>query len=560
MKGRKAKSGVVAALHERGGKLVAMVMREGAGERGRVDTLECDAGSAGELRAWLGTRGVTRLVRITPLRESLCKTAALAGVSDEAALSQSIALMAEGVLPVGVDAWRRAGGPMHANVGGAILTAWLRKDAPASLTELPETWITPHGALAALWDGKGSAVFSDRREGAVAMLLAGPAGAVARLAVESPADAAGWARTLAGVIAETAHAAGANVHEADSVRDGLVLDAGSIGRLRDEVPGASDSEPWLNTFGLCAGALLAARSRRDSVRALSNLRAAEPPRERSPAEVVIEWLLNPVNAWLLAAACVLLAVALPWTFAYGRQKVLQSRAAKFEKFSGGVGDIEKQGALYSQLDRSRWPMTKLLTDISRAAPEGITAISLRLANGQPLNLHGSARTPDLVNEFQARLTRTKVFGKVTVGRQEAKGDGVEFDLAAEVVQPNLPVNGADDFATPGKTLAERLYGAGASNAAVAAKPEGPVRSGGRERDSNRDRTADASTSKDSGAPPPPVSDAEIAKMTRAEAVRGWSSRKSYVQKNPGIEAAVRERLQDEEQKMRAQSDAMKGAK
>ncbi|MFA6045458.1 MAG: PilN domain-containing protein [Phycisphaerales bacterium] len=562
MKARKARNGVVAAVHEQHGKLVALVMRDGGGERRPVDTVECAAGATGELTTWLAARGVTRLVRITPLRESLCKTAALAAVNDEAALSQSIALMAEGALPVGVYPWRRAGAPLHTNVGGAILTAWLRRVVTESLTDLPETWITPHGALAAIWDGKGLALYSDRKEGAAAILMATPAGAVARLAVESPAEANAWGRALAGVVAETAHAAGANVAEATTLREGLVLDAGSIARLRDEVPGASDSEPWLNTFGLCAGALLAATSRRESVRALANLHGAQPPRERSPAEVVIEWLLNPVNAWMLAAACIVLAVTLPWTFAYGRQKVLQSRAAKFEKFNGGVGDIEMKGALYSQLDRSRWPMTKLLTDISRAAPEGITAINLRLANGQPLNLHGSARTPDLVNEFQARLTKTKVFGKVTVGRVEAKGDGVEFDLAADVVQPNLPVTGADDFATPGKTLAERLYGAGASNTAVAAKPEGSdSRPGRRERDSNRDRETETTASKDAGSgPPPPVSDAEIAKMSRVEAVKGWTSRRAYVQKNPGLEAAVKDRLQDEEQKMRAHSDALKGAK
>lgn len=552
MKVRKAKGGVVAAVQELGGKLVVLVMRDG--ERRPVDAAECDAGSPSELRTWLEARGVTRLVRITPLRESLCKAVALAAVNDEAALTQSIALMAEGALPVGVPAWRRAGGPLHASVGGAILTAWLRKDTPATLTDLPETWITPHGALAALWDGKGLAMYSDRGAGAAAVLLASPAGAVARLAVEAPADAPGWARVLGGIVTETAHAAGASLPTGDTAREGLMLDAGSLAKLREEIPGVSDSESWLNTFGLCAGALLAARSPRASVRALSELHAVEPPRERSPAEIVIEWLEHPVRAWLLAAACLLLAVALPWLFAFGRQKVLQTRATKFEKFSGGVGDIEKEGALYAQLDRSRWPMTKLLTDISRAAPEGITAINLRLANGQPLNLHGSARTPDLVNEFQARLTKTRVFGKVTVGRVEAKGDGVEFDLAADVVQPTLPVNGADDFASPGKTLAERLYGKGASNTAVEAKPERSDRQSGRDRPSASSRSSDAGSG-----PPPPVSDAEIAKMSQSEAMHAWAIRRKAT-KTSGLDPAVRDRLDSEAEKLNARFQMLKGGK
>lgn len=556
MKARKAKQSVVAAIHEHGGKLVALAMRDAPGERRVLDTVECAAGALPELRTWLRARGIERVVRVAPVRETLCKSVPMAAISDEQALTSSLALMAEGTFPASVPAYRRAGGPLHASAGGAILCAWLAKAPPAALSDLPETWITLHGALAALWDGKGVAVYSDGGAGAAGLLIAAPAGPVARVVLESPAEPEDWSQTLGALLRDTAHAAGVALPALLAARGGLMLDSGSVARLREELPGASASQPWLDVFGVCAGALLAACSARESVRPLAELYANEPPRERALAERCLDWLANPVHAWALAGACLILALLLPWGFAYGRQMVLAGRAAKFEQFSGGVGAIEKQGALYSQLDRSRWPMTKLLTDLSRAAPEGVTAINLRLANGQPLNLHGSARSADLVNEFQARLTKTKVFGKVTVGRVEAKGDAVEFDLAAEIVQPNLPVTGADDFASPGKTLAERLYGAGASNTAVA--EHAPASATGKS-EARRDRASEPAPSPETG-PPPAMTDAEIGKMTRTEAVKGWTSRKAYVQMNPGLESSVKQRLQDEEQKMRAQAAASKEGK
>lgn len=562
MKARKARPGVVAAAHERNGRLAVLALREAGDARRPVDTLECAADSTTELRTWLQARGVTRLIRIVPLRQSLCKVASLAAVPDEAALAQSTSLMAEAALPQSVAWFRRAGGPLPPNVGGAILTAWIGRHTAPRLSELPETWITPHAALAAMWDGKGFALYSDRADGCAALLLAGPAGAVARLLVEAPADPAPWGAMLKTAVAETAHAAGVNTPPPDLSGDGLVLDAASVAKLREEITCASDSDRWLNTFGLCAGAILAATSRRESVRALANLHAAEPPRQRTKPEIAVEWLGNPVNAWLTAIVCVLLAVALPWGFAFGREKVLQARAAKFEKFSGGVGDIEKQGALYRQLDQSRWPMTKLLTDVSRAAPAGITAINLRLAIGQPLNLHGSAPSADLVNEFQARLTKTKVFGKVTVGRVEAKGDGVEFDLSADVSQPTLPVTGAEDFASPGKTLAERLYGAGASNLAVAPKSDSSSRGGHRDSDRASREGSGAASSSSSDELPPPASDADVAKMTGIELLKGWTGRQAYMQKHPELDASTKQRLTDERDKMKARSAELrqKGAK
>jgi hypothetical protein len=54
-----------------------------------------------------------------------------------------------------------------------------------------------------------------------------------------------------------------------------------------------------------------------------------------------------------------------------------------------------------------------------------------------------------------------------------------------------------------------------------------------------------------------VSDEEIKKMNMVEAMKGWSSRSSYVSKNPNLDGATRQRLKDEEAKLRARHEELK---
>ena len=58
--------------------------------------------------------------------------------------------------------------------------------------------------------------------------------------------------------------------------------------------------------------------------------------------------------------------------------------------------------------------------------------------------------------------------------------------------------------------------------------------------------------------PPAVTDEEIKKMDRATADRAWVARKVYVQKNPTLDPAVKQRLQDEEAKIRTHAATAPG--
>jgi hypothetical protein len=121
----------------------------------------------------------------------------------------------------------------------------------------------------------------------------------------------------------------------------------------------------------------------------------------------------------------------------------------------------RQQAMIEQLAISRWPMTKLLADVSASVPQGITVESLRIATDQGVQIQGTAESAELVSTMQSNLNATKLLSNLRPNRIESTGSSVEFDISADVVNPYFPAKPADDWST--RTLAVRLYGEGASN-------------------------------------------------------------------------------------------------
>ena len=111
-----------------------------------------------------------------------------------------------------------------------------------------------------------------------------------------------------------------------------------------------------------------------------------------------------------------------------------------------------------------------------------------------------------------------------------------------------------DFAA--ESLSKRLYGVEAAALPAESSKDSGSGGGRRERraEGRGDRGGDAEPrrpSTPSDAMPPVVTDEDIKKMDRATANRAWVARKVYVQKNPTLDAATKQRLQDEETKIRA---------
>jgi hypothetical protein len=582
---------VVAAVHYQGDRwrLVILANRNGL-------TLEqaVSLDAAGQVLPVLKQHKVERLVRVAPMRETVARCNPIpAGVNGE--LASVLALMAEAQLPETIPAHRRTAGGVPEGEGqarAALLIGW-KGEAPESLVdeeEIEESWTTPAAALAVLRQGKGqSAVYADPEEGAVSVLAFGPSKSLARVLVEDAPNSTAFVRTVSGVVGETCSAASVAVPQTALSASGVILavDSGVIGAVRSVVSGVPEQRSWFEQYGLALGAALAAVSKDPIARSLTALRASAPVRRESPPERVANWLSHRKRAWGVVAASVALLLLGPWVIASARLMVLNAKAV-------GLGDKNRErlesarrSALYQQLEVSRWPMTKLLADVSAAIPVGVTTDSIRLSTDQGLSVQGSAENAELVNTMQANLNATKLLSNVKLNRVDSGGSGVQFDLTADVVNPHVKAAGLEDYAA--KPLAVRLYGEGASNTALprntgsssaggggsressasrdtrsaSRPPERTERGGGGGGNGGGDRGSDRGASRPSEAPsrpaaaapgeaPPPLTDAEIEKMDRTTAMREWANRRTYPQKNPAIDATTKSRLAEEARKLQEQ--------
>src|SRR5262249_49302861 len=183
-----------------------------------------------------------------------------------------------------------------------------------------------------------------------------------------------------------------------------------------------------------------------TLRSLSGLPARTPAEQRTLLEAGSAWLGRPGNAWgAVAAACVLMLLG-PLGLAAARKTILEHRAKQVQDLKVGAEGLEKKAAMYEQFNISRWPMTKLLSEVSQATPVGVVMTNLQITNGQGVIMQGTAESPEQINKLVDNLSATRVFGNVSPNRVDTKSESVtEFDLSAKVLQPNLPAKTTEEM-------------------------------------------------------------------------------------------------------------------
>ncbi len=562
----------VAALHEQGGTPRLLVIE--AGETPRI--LEA-APVGGDLCAAVADahrrHGFGSIVRVAPARATIARTATIpAAGADETA--SALALLAEAQLPGSLPAHRRAAG-LIADGGtngtrAVLLTAWQgASDAQdALLKRVPELWTTEIAALAFLRAGNGPwAVHADPSSGAVSVLVTEAGRTAARVLVEDASSPARFRLSAARAVAETCAGVGAAAPPRES--GPLVLDPRAVAHLRGTVGGMPEGREWLQEYGIALGAALAASSPDPLARGLASLSASPPARRLSHVHRGVTWLAKPRNAWATIAACIALLLLGPLAFAAARLAVLEARSAGLADQAKQRADERLRAAMYDQLRTSRWPMSKLLADVSAAAPVGVVANTILLSPEQGVSVQGTAQSPEQVNTFQANLNGTRLFSAVKVGRVSASSSGVDFELSATLSNPHGKAAGAEDFAA--KPLAVRRYGEGASNTAAprsdtpapaARAPNRPARRvdveeepAERPASSRESRRPEPSGSKE---PPERLTSEAIQAMSFGKASLEWASRKRFLSTNQALDAETKSRLQDEIAKLNERMNATRG--
>lgn len=574
-KGGKSGRQAAAGAHESGGRLhvVLLVPADGPAPWRVVEARSFDSDHPPELAPMLRTLGITELTRVAPASGTLCRTVSIPVAStpdSEPQIAGAIALLAEAELPAALPAHRRAGGligePMTDGARTALLTGWMDSAPVEPISkDIPERWTTPVAALAALWGGRGALAWcGSPDDGAASVVASSPAGVAARVVRADHESEARFGEDVREAVHEVFERLSA---EAPALGTGPVsIGPGAMSSLRGRVSGLREDDAWFSNYAIALGAAMLAGDPSPCVRGLASLSDARPKQALTPGAKAVAWASEPGRAYAAIVACAVLLLLVPLGLTWARWKVLSSRVQQIQDRSGGRDELERKAALYNQLAVSRWPMTKLLNDMSTLAPVGVSLQNVRLSPGQPVTLKGLAKSQELVTAFQNALNTSHIFRKAIVIRTETKDSGVDFDLTAEVASPFVPhpvVADADlakdtDFAA--KPLAVRLYGAGASNDSTEVQAARSSRNRRGDRGNGDTKRPDPASSDRKATPsdsvPPPVTDEQIAKMDLATSQREWVSRKTYAPKHPNLDAATKARLDDEWPKIKARFEQL----
>lgn len=567
----------LAVVHQSGTTVRILVVRAESGAFSLLDARSMEGAQDPAFSEVLARHAPDRIVRIAPGAATVCRVGSVAAGGESETLA-ALELLAEALLPSDTPPHRRQAAVLPHAVPGTpseevrvLATAWFgsagtplagatRKPAKGREARMAhESWVTPAGALASLVPHGEIAAFADHAGRAITIVANGPSQSVARQLVGDASSPQAWRASIEAALFESAAAAGLEsssvgslVPMASSTVQGLVLHASQRVRsgLRASVKPAPTDERWLDQFGLCLGAAMLAVAG-PTTRTLADL-CADAPRVRLPVPIrAAAWLAEPRRAKVIIAAAAAALIISPVGIAFARHAVLKAKTSQVEEQKTTREQIQRQAALYSQLEVSRWPVTKLLSDISVATPVGVSADTINLSTEMGLRIAGRADSQALVNTLQANLNATRLFRDIKIGRRGSLDTGeVEFEITAQVSSPHNRVTGMEDYSS--QSLAVRLHGPGADNTKEApAADRSRARRPTRTEDASRD-TSPASRRPAAEGPPAALTDEQINAMDSSTAMKEWANRRSYVQKNPTLDTPTKDRLNDEAAKLREQ--------
>lgn len=508
--------------------------------------------------------------------------------SDE--MVRVLGVLGDGELPERVPTWRRGCGALPTEGGGsaALLTAWMPSEGdPAD--EERTTYATAPAALGlAVSLAEGCAYASDDAQGVLIVAASGPEGLLVRALREVPGTV-GSDEHIERRLREAAGAVG--LHD-DEVRSALAASASPWdGRRVGWSQGVGEAiaarvQGWPKDGSEAAGVLLPtcaamlALSEDAAVRALAGLRVGQPAMQASLGQRVDGWLVSPRHVALACAVFVLMLLFSPLLAAKVREAMLASKERQAEELRERYQADARKAAIYGQLNERVWPMTKMLAEVSAAAPVHVVVQSVRMDSSAQIDIEGfvqvAPRGPTLdgppetlLTEFESALNDLGTLGAVTVVRRAIVEDSVEFQISARVRSATSRGSVPMDYAE--MPLAEVLYGEGATNDTAPiitaasstggrARPSGSSRGSGPDRserdgaiESGRSASSDRRPSGESGPAsvdgvPTPISDEQIAGMDRAALMSEWRVRLS-ASRDTNNDEGTRARLAEEATKL-----------
>lgn len=466
------------------------VQFEQAGEFGP----DCGEGSGIEdLTPWLLDLMPERVVVVVPGNEVILRSIPLPRATP-AQQQQALALQAEGALAPDAPRCRSACAVVPDGTSGAeermgIVLEW----KPGGAVQVPPglkvddgrrgshgpvaprvTFTAPVAGLLGLMtaDGLGRAarmcLDAQPSAGSVAVVASREGHVVARTLIERSDDASEFAGAISEAVNETAMLGHWPEEDLVAARramqpafaqgfEGLA----GVDTLGSGLAGAPDDAAWRAQFGDLAGVALALRS---PLSPLLGLLPVEPRRSQGLVIDALARMDTPTFAKRALVAAGLAVVVGPMAVAGLRLAWLNFRLSDAAAFEAAMVSSERRIALYGQVDKLGWPMSKILSDIACTTPDGIELESIVIDHGSNVQLRGLARglgelsSVDAIVQMEERMRASKVFTRIVKSWEEPKGGSTEFSITAQVADPMLIVryNESQDYGK--KSLAEQRWG------------------------------------------------------------------------------------------------------
>ncbi len=457
----------VAAVHRQGDQISALLAEVRSGRFHVVEHQSLPSRDADRLAALLNRWAAERVVRVLPGGSVVCRVLEIPPL-DDAAAAEAARLQAEADLPAMLPDHRRAVAlmPWRTPVDNRIAVAfgWPGEqgaDWPASienvtccaeaaaLLELLVHSGINQGTIASLDRDQRSMELASHLEGVTAVRTARLGEAqwsadAARIAVETAMSAGASDEALAELEARMSNAARAQ-------RQVLVIEPDVLQRLGKSIAGAGGDSAWWNRFGLCAGAALAVMGPRGG---MADLLPAAPEAPRGFLVSALNWLSDPSRARRVAIVAAVLILAAPILGGWARLAILEHKTRDLEEVEKVFKDRQAEADFFRTLRSHRWPMTKILADISGMAPYDIEFDSINIDSSSMVTISGAAPLGEQsqVLEFHSRLNESSIFAEVKAPNFTWGENKIEFELQAIVANATAKAKRPSD-----EPLATVLY-------------------------------------------------------------------------------------------------------
>ena len=392
--------------------------------------------------------------------QSVCRTTTLPDV-DQDQIVEALRLQAEARFLGTTPSHRRVMAPLDSAVGETnrvgLIIAWPEQQTIEVPTCLDEACFIPDTvALAALLDGirpTEPMLIANPADGSVSIAISHANGAAIRATKEDNSSIDTFKAGLLSITRETAEIHNHSASFVNGLINNLEMQLASfvadnpiviLPEVITEHAGASlagceSSNDWWKTWGILAGSTIAATG---LLEPLTTLKRSAPEINPSFTEKVTQSLESPrlVKRLITAAlVCIIFGPALLAGIRLGLLEMLNPNVSV--QYALKVESKQEQ-IVYKELEKSAWPMSKLIADVTNHTPVGIDLESIRIDIGEPISVRGRALSADgmsaaeLIAKYQESLQSTGIFKDVQFSYDTAGTYGDrDFDLWATVADP-----------------------------------------------------------------------------------------------------------------------------